>query len=425
MSEKASIKCPQCGNNINVNEILYRQLESEISQKNQLERKKIEEDMERQKEEYKKAFELLDQEKENIKKQKERIDEEISKEAKNLLKQEKQKLADSIRKEINDDYKEMLDLLQKELTEKSNQVKELNKSKAEIEKLKREKEEVEAKIQAENEIKFSKLLQEEKIKIQKTVDEKNELKFREQEEKLEQLKKQLQEAQRKMEQGSQQLQGEIQELAIEEFLKNKYPFDTIEEIAKGAKGGDCIQIIHTREVQNCGKIYYESKRTKEFKREWIGKFKTDIINKGADAGILVTEVLPKELDRMGLIDGIWVCTYEEFKALSSVIRDSIIKINQAKKSQENKTDKMSLLYKYLTSTEFKMQIETIVEGFTQMQKDLESEKRSIQRIWKQREKQLEQVLENSINMYGSIKGIAGNSIASINVLELPYSIEEN
>lgn len=128
---------------------------------------------------------------------------------------------------------------------------------------------------------------------------------------------------------------------------------------------------------------------------------------------------------MGLIDGIWVCTYEELKALSPVIRDSIIKINQAKKSQENKTDKMSLLYKYLTGIEFKMQIETIVEGFTQMQKDLESKKRSIQRIWKQREKQLEQVLENSINMYGSIKGIAGNSIASINVLELPYSIEEN
>ncbi|HEB9331063.1 TPA: DUF2130 domain-containing protein [Campylobacter coli] len=416
MLEKTSIKYPQCGNNISVNEILYRQLESEISQKNQLERKKIEEDMERQKAEYKKAFELLDQEKENIKNKKKESMKKF---------QKKQKLTDSIRKEINDDYKEMLDLLQKELTEKSNQVKELNKSKAEIEKLKREKEEVEAKIQAENEIKFSKLLQEEKIKIQKTVDEKNELKFREQEEKLEQLKKQLQEAQRKMEQGSQQLQGEIQELAIEEFLKNKYPFDTIKEIAKGAKGGDCIQIIHTREVQNCGKIYYESKRTKEFKREWIGKFKTGIINKGTDAGILVTEVLPKELDRMGLIDGIWVCTYEELKALSPVIRDSIIKINQAKKSQENKTDKMSLLYKYLTGIEFKMQIETIVEGFTQMQKDLESKKRSIQRIWKQREKQLEQVLENSINMYGSIKGIAGNSIASINVLELPYSIEEN
>ena len=136
-------------------------------------------------------------------------------------------------------------------------------------------------------------------------------------------------------------------------------------------------------------------------------------------------VLPKELDRMGLIDGVWICTYEEFKGLSSVLRESIIKINQAKKSEENKTDKMSLLYSYLTSTEFTMQVEAIVEGFTQMQSDLDSEKRSMQRIWKQREKQIEKVLDNTIGMYGSIKGIAGNSIGNVKALELPYSrIEE-
>ena len=205
----------------------------------------------------------------------------------------------------------------------------------------------------------------------------------------------------------------------------KYPFDSIEEIKKGVRGGDCIQTVHTREIQNCGKIYYESKRTKDFQKSWIEKFKADMREKGADIGVLVTEVLPKELDRMGLIDGVWICTYEEFKGLSSVLRESIIKINQAKKSEENKTDKMSLLYGYLTSTEFKMQIEAIVEGFTQMQSDLDSEKRSMQRIWKQREKQIEKVLDNTIGMYGSIKGIAGNSIGNVKALELPYSnIEE-
>lgn len=311
--------------------------------------------------------------------------------------------------------------LKKELDEKSNQVKELNTAKAQIERLKRDKEEMESAIMAKAQLSLNEQLKIEKEKIQKTVDEQNELKLRQKEEQLDQLKKQLQEAQRKAEQGSQQLQGEIQELAIEEYLQNKYPFDGIEEIKKGVRGGDCIQTVHTREIQNCGKIYYESKRTKDFQRVWIEKFKADMRDKGADIGVLVTEVLPKELDRMGLIDGVWICTFEEFKGLSSVLRESVIKINQAKKSEENKTDKMSLLYSYLTSTEFTMQVEAIVEGFTQMQSDLDSEKRSMQRIWKQREKQIEKVLENTIGMYGSIKGIAGNSIGNVKALELPYS----
>jgi len=145
--------------------------------------------------------------------------------------------------------------------------------------------------------------------------------------------------------------------------------------------------------------------------------------KGVDIGVLVTNVLPKEFDRMGLMDGVWVCTYEEFKALSFILREKIIALNMAKKSGENQTDKMSLLYSYLTSNEFKMQIEAIVEGFTQMQTDLDSEKRALARIWKQREKQITKVLENATGMYGSIRGIAGNAIGHVKALELPYSDE--
>jgi hypothetical protein len=420
MSKETSIQCPSCGEEIDVNEILYHQLENEFKQKNLADKKKFDEEIAQKRVEHKKALDLLRQKEEDIEDQKEKFDEELQKATKELLKQEKQKLQEQLKKEILEEQSESIELLKKELDEKSNQVKELNKSKAEIEKLKREKEEIESKIKADAQIELTQQLSEEKAKIQKNLDLQNELKFKQKEEQLEQLKKQLQEAQRKAEQGSQQLQGEIQELAIEEYLQNKYPFDAIEEIKKGARGGDCIQTVHTREIQNCGKIYYESKRTKEFQKSWIEKFKADMRDKGADIGVLVTEVLPKEFDRMGLIDGVWICTYEEFKGLSSVLRESIIKINQAKKSEENKTDKMSLLYGYLTSTEFKMQIEAIVEGFTKMQSDLDSEKRSMQRIWKQREKQIEKVLDNTIGMYGSIRGIAGNSIGNVKALELPY-----
>ncbi len=189
------------------------------------------------------------------------------------------------------------------------------------------------------------------------------------------------------------------------------------------RGADCIQTIHTREIQNCGSIYYESKRTKEFQRSWIEKFKTDIREKSADLGVLVTEVLPKEMERMGLVDGIWICTYEEFKALSFVLREHIVKLSHTMQSQENKSDKMSILYGYLTSSEFRMQIEAIVEGFTQMQSDLDSEKRAMGRIWKQREKQISKVLNNTVGMYGSIRGIAGNAVGNIQALELPASKE--
>jgi len=211
---------------------------------------------------------------------------------------EKQKLQETIKKELEEEQSESISLLKKELDEKSIQVKELNKSKVEIVKLKREKDEIESKVKADSELALNQRLKEEKEKMQKSLDETNELKFRQKEEQLKQLQEQLQIAQRKAEQGSMQLQGEVQELAIEEYLTDKYPFDVIEEIKKGARGADCVQVVHTREVQNCGKIYYESKRTKDFQKTWIEKFKADMRDKGVDLGVLVTQALPTDLDSM-------------------------------------------------------------------------------------------------------------------------------
>jgi hypothetical protein len=262
-------------------------------------------------------------------------------------------------------------------------------------------------------------LSEEKEKIKKSEEDKNELRIKELQKQLEDQRMLTEEMKRKQEQGSMQLQGEVMELAIEEWLSEKFPLDTIEEIKKGARGGDCIQIVNTRTHQNCGSIYYESKRTKDFQPSWIEKFKTDIRTKGANVGVLVTEVMPSDMDRMGLKDGIWICNYEEFKGLCSVLRESIIQINNAVASQENKGDKMQMLYDYLTGNTFRLQVEAIVDGFTQMKIDLEKEKNAMQRIWKQREKQIEKVTINTIDMHASIRGIAGNAIQSVKALELP------
>lgn len=421
MSKQTTIKCPNCETEIDINEVLYHQLENKYKSEHLAEKKKLEAEIEAKRKEYKTHLDSLKAQEEALKEQKEKFEEEIKKATQIQLKAQRVKLQEELRKEILDEQSESMALLQKQLEEKSNQVKELNVAKAQIGQLQREKEEMESSIMAKAELALNEKLKLEKEKIQKATDEQNELKLRQKDEQLRQLQEQLQIAQRKAEQGSMQLQGEVQELAIEEWLKEKYPFDTIDEVKKGSRGADCMQIVHTRESQNCGKIYYESKRTKDFQKSWIEKFKADMREKGADIGVLVTDVMPSDMQRMGLYEGIWICSFEEFKGISAVLREQIIKIHHAMKSQENKTDKMSLLYGFLTSNEFKMQIEAIVEAFTTMQSDLDSEKRSMQRIWKQREKQIEKVLDNTINMYGSIRGIAGNAIGNIKALELGYS----
>jgi len=339
------------------------------------------------------------------------------------IKEEKEKLSSEVKKKLEEEQSEQFAELQKELNEKSEQIKELNKSKAEIERLKREKDELKESIEAEAQKSLNEKLNEEKEKIRKSEAEKVELKFKEYEKEKEDLKKLVEEMKRKQEQGSMQMQGEVQELAIEEWLSNNFPLDSISEIKKGARGADCLQIVNTRTRQNCGTIYYESKRTKDFQKSWIEKFKEDIRDKGANIGVLVTDAMPSDMERMGMREGIWICTYEEFKGLCFVLRESIIQLSTALSSQENKGDKMSMLYDFLTSNEFRLQIEAIVEGFTQMQDELESEKKAMARIWKTREKQIEKVVTNTINMYGSIKGIAGTAIGTVKALELPEGDE--
>ncbi|MBI9042395.1 DUF2130 domain-containing protein [Lutibacter sp.] len=417
MKNETQVKCPNCGTSIDVQDILSHQLEDEI-------KKKYQSQIAEEKKKYEVEQEKLKQEKQLFEQKKKQENELFQQRLENQLTEERKQIELKIRTKLTDEQSEQFKALQTELNEKSEQVKELNRSKAEIEKLKREKSELKEAAEAEAQKKLNEVLLTEREKIRRAEEEKNELRFKEMQKQLEDQKKLTEEMKRKQEQGSMQLQGEVQELAIEEWLASKFPLDTIEEIKKGARGGDCIQIVHTRTEQNCGTIYYESKRTKDFQPSWIEKFKADIRDKGANIGVLVTEVMPSDMDRMGLRDGIWICNYEEFKGLCTVLREGILQVNNALITQENKGDKMDLLYDYLTSSTFRMQIEAIVEGFTQMKLDLESEKRSMQRIWKQREKQIEKVVTNTIDMYGSIKGIAGNAIQSVRALELPGFDEE-
>jgi len=420
-----TIKCPNCGTEIDVNEILYHQLEDELKQKNLAEQKKLRDEVEEKRKEYKQAFDDLKVKELSMQEQKEKFDEELKRATKEQLKLERQKLHDELKKELVEEQSDAMIALKKDLQEKSEQVKELNNSKIEIEKLKREKDEVESKAKADAQIALTKQLSEEKEKMKKALDEANALKLKAKDEQIEQMRKDIESAKRKAEQGSMQIQGEALELAIESWLSSQFPFDSTEEIKKGAFGADCIQTVNTRELQNCGKICYESKNTKAWSDGWIVKLKQDMLKANADIGVLVTSVLPTGMERMGFVDGIWVCSLDELKGSASLLRESLIRIHLTMQREENKSDKMTLLYNYMTGNEFSMQMKAIVDGFMKMQEELDKEKRSLMASWKRREKTIDGVLMNTTEMYGALQGIAGSSaIVHIDALELPEEFED-
>lgn len=407
MQKIQNISCPNCQHEFDVEEVLAGKIQAQLKADLQAEKQAWLEDAKKQKE-------ALEAQRLRFEETKAKENEIFKEKLQQAVIAQKSELQQSIKEE----YALQIKAQNEELEAKRKQVLELKQKEIEIEKMRGRMAEMEKDI----ELKFQKIMREEMIQkeeqIKKRAFEENALRMREKDKQLEDQKKLIEEMKRKSEQGSMQLQGEVQELAIEEFLKTQFPFDEIEEIKKGARGGDCLQIINTRENTDCGKIYFESKRTKEFQPSWIEKFKADIRRVGADAGVIVTQAYPKGMDRMGQLQGIWICSFEEFKGLAFVLRDSLVRINGVKNAQLNKGDKMEMLYAYLTSNEFKLQVEAIVEGFTQMQVDLQKEKNAMNKIWNQREKQIMKVLENTTGMYGSIKGLAGNSLGDIDALEL-------
>lgn len=324
---------------------------------------------------------------------------------------------ESIRKNISADYENQLRFLEQNNKEHEEKLKEARRK--ELEFLQREND-LKNK-EAELEISTQRKMQEERTKlsdeIRKIEQQKTEiretelnLKMRELEKQLDDQKKLAEEMRRKAEQGSMQLQGEAQELALEEMLKTSFPFDRVEQVGKGVKGADCIQTIHNNIGQESGKIIYESKRTNSFMNDWIEKLKSEMRGLGADFAVIVTKTMPKDMDCFGLREGVWICSFGEVQALVAVLRDGLLRLSQATKHNENRGDKMHFLYGYLTSREFAEQWEAIREGFMSMRVSIQKERDAMEKLWKSREKQLEKVLLNAAHIRGSIEGISGQEI---------------
>jgi hypothetical protein len=382
------IKCPNCGTVFEANESIREEVQKELRAK------MIDWQNQKQKE-----FEA-----EKIRMQKE--------------------TEESIRKNIASDFETKLRLLEKNNKDNEEKLKEARQQQVDF---LRKEQELKNK-EAELELSVQKKLQEEREKLSGEIRKLEEqriaaketefqLRLREMEKQLEDQKKLAEEMRRKAEQGSMQLQGEVQEIALEEMLRNTFPFDLVTDVGKGVRGADCIQTVRNNFGQECGQIIYESKRTTSFANEWIEKLKADMRNLGAEIAVIVTKAMPKDMDCFGIKDGVWICSFGEVKALASVLRDGVIRVYGAAKSNENKGDKMHLLYDYLTSSEFAEQWKAIREGFMAMKLSIQKERDTMERLWKAREKQLEKVLLNAAHVRGSIEGIAGMNSVDLNLLE--------
>ena len=411
------ITCPVCKNEFAPEDAIAKVLEKEFENKLNKEKDSLSKQFLAQQKEFEKQQQEFEEKKQNENKL---FAEKLQKEKQKI----ESELQEQLRKSISGDFENKLKMLEQAGRENEEKLKEARNKELEflqkVQELKNKEDELQLTLQRQLQHEREKITEDVK-KIEQQKSEAKEtshaLKMRELEKQLEDQKKLTEEMRRKQEQGSMQLQGEVQEQALEDLLKNAFPFDVITEVAKGRRGADCIQTVRNNFGQECGHIIYESKRTQNFSAEWIEKLKTDMRTEKADIAVIVTTVMPKDMDCFGLKDGIWICCFDEVKALAGVLRDGVMRVYSSAKSHENKGDKINMLYAYLTSNEFTEKWKAMREGFLSIAQSIQKEKDIMEKLWAARKKQLEKILYNSNDIKGSIDGISGHDAIDFDLLE--------
>jgi hypothetical protein len=415
---KNSITCPHCKNTFDLEEIMIENIKNDFQAKYTQDKFALQSKLENDRQQLMDAMNIeknkLEEDRQKMESYKEKEKELFEKKLKEQIQIRESILKEKLLLESNEKFK----ILELENEEKSKKLIEIEHIELKLRADKRKLEEQQQGMELELQRKMDEERKNIEERIRKSEQEQQSFKMQEKENLINNLKKQMEDMQRKVEQGSMQSQGEVQELALENLLQQTFIKDLIVPVAKGLNGADCSQIVRNNIHKDTGVILFESKRTKNFTDGWIEKLKQDMRNVKADIGILVTQVMPKDMQQFGLKDGIWICTFNDVVPLVTVLRDSIINIYEARESQLNTSEKTIQLYNYLTSNEFYLQITAIVEGFSNLKKSLDNEKKQMLKIWSEREKQIELVLNNTIYMYGNIKGIAGSSVKTIDELEL-------
>jgi hypothetical protein len=414
MSDQA-ISCPQCGTQIPLTEALSHQIKEQLKGEFEKEQQKREREILNQKE-------ALEAEKKRLEQTRASLEEEMNKklaaEKETLWKKAQEKAQEKLSTELAD--------LKSQNEERARELEEARKNELDLRKKAREIEEREKALELE----MQRKMDEEKEKIAEQVRRNTEDEFRmkmlEKEKQLEQAQRQADDLRRKLEQGSMQIQGDVQENDLRDMLRTTFFSDLIEDVPTGIRGADLVQTVNNQFGQKCGVILWESKNTKAWSNDWIKKLRGDQGLAKADVCILVTKVLPEGIQYFGLADGVWVCEYGYALPLAQTLRLSLQELHKVKQASVGKGEKMEALYEYLSGSQFKNRVENIVMAFTSMKSDLESEKRAFQRMWSKREKEIERVTLNTVGMYGDLQGIMGAAaLPEVEKLELASGSDQS
>ncbi len=425
-----TITCPNCSNRFEADSAIAQASEEKYRAQLAAEKARMNEQWlslkKTQDEEIRRQQEVVARERESIEAARRAQEAEIKKKVEEECSKTKASLEKEIREQTEHSFGAKLRFLEEEKSRKEEQLKEsrhreLEFLRKEEEFLKREEAlelEKQKAVTAERQriAEEFKRGEEERFRLR---DEEHQMRMKEYEMKLEQQKGLIEEMKRKAEQGSMQTQGEAQELALEELLRAAFPYDTVKEVGKGMRGADCILTVRNAFGQECGCIIFESKRTQAFGGDWIEKLKSDMLSCSAEVAVIVTQAFPKEMTQFGERQGVYICSFAEVRSLVTVLRSAILKLYEARKSQENKGDKMVMLYDYLTGAEFIGQWNAMRESFTAFRSMLQKERDDFEKAWKKKQKLLEVILNNSLQISGSVEGISG--MESMNWSAIPES----
>jgi hypothetical protein len=409
-----NITCPYCKKDIPLTEALTQQIQNKVSKEFEAKAEQKEKELEKREAELSEKIKITEKSQKNIK---EEIEKGVETEKQKLLKDAKISAEAKVSVELKD--------MQEQIKEKEKKIEESDKKELEMRKRQRELEAKEKSLELET----VRTLDAEKKKmeeeISKRISEEQSLKLLEKEQMIEGFKKQINELKRKSELGSQQLQGEVQELDLEAFLKEHFIYDEIVPVPKGVSGADALQKIKTKNENLCGSILWESKRTKNWTEGWITKLKDDQREAKADIAVIVTDVLPKDVSNFGFRNGIWITNRASLFGIAMALRKNLTDVAFTKLAAEGKDEKIELLFRYLTGPEFKQRVEAMVEIFGVMKQDLDKEKRTTLARWSKQEKQIERIVTVTVGMHGDLRGLIGSSMQSIPALEEGDEITPN
>ena len=408
-----TVVCPQCKAEIKLTESLAAPLLESI-------RRDYEQRLTQKDADIAKREKTLHEREAVLQKQKESMDEQVAQkmqqEQARIAAEEAKKAKLAVGNELNQKVKEINDL-QDILKQRDIKLADAQKAQADLIRKQRELDDAKRELELTVEKRVETGLAAAREKAKKEAEDEMKLKVMEAEQTIASMQRQIEDLKRRAEQGSQQLQGEVQELELEALLGTRFPRDTIQPVPKGEFGGDILHRVIGPLGQQCGTILWESKRTKNWSDGWLPKLREDQRAAKAEIAVIVSQVLPKDVETFGLVDQVWVAHPKLALPVAIALRQTLIEIAGARQASEGQQTKMEMVYQYLTGPRFRHRIQAIVEAFSSMREDLDRERKAITKQWSKREEQIDRVMQATVGMYGDLQGIAGKTLQEIEGLE--------